>query len=51
MFMILDLPAAATRGRHEIQLYGPGPGRTSTHCNTNPTDRVLMATITVTLGP
>jgi hypothetical protein len=46
MFMILDVPTNTSRGRHDIQLYGPGPG-----CYTNPTGRTLLATLTITLGP
>jgi hypothetical protein len=51
MFMMLDVPAGAPRGRHEIQLYGPGAGRTGARCGANPTDPTLLATVTITLGP
>ena len=40
MFVTLDVPSDATRGRHEIQLYGPGR-----------TDLELLDAVTVTLGP
>ena len=51
MFMILDVPTGAFPGRHEIQLYGPDTGQTGTRCGTNPTDRTLLATLAITLGP
>jgi hypothetical protein len=51
MFMILDVPADATRGRHEIQLYGPGAGGTGSGCGAGSTDHALLATLTITLGP
>jgi hypothetical protein len=51
IFMILDVPAGAFRGRHEIQLYGPGAGPASPRCGANPTDRALLATVAITLGP
>jgi hypothetical protein len=51
MFMILDVPVEAPRGRHEIQLHGPDAGRTSARCGANPTDHTLLATVTITLGP
>jgi hypothetical protein len=46
MFMTLDVPSEATRGRHEIQLYGPG--RANGRCAT---DLELLAAVTVILGP
>jgi hypothetical protein len=51
MFMILDVPTGAFRGRHEIQLFGPGTGRTGSRCGVKPTDRTLLATLAITLGP
>jgi hypothetical protein len=50
MFMVLDVPAGAPRGDHEIQLYGPGIGRTRHRCD-NPADRTLLTTVAITLGP
>lgn len=43
LFMILDVPAGAYRGRHEIQLYGPA----NHPCGTGST---LLATVPITLG-
>ena len=51
MFMILDVPVGALRGRHEVQLYGPDTDPTSSHCGTKPDDRTLLATLAITLGP
>jgi hypothetical protein len=49
MFMTLDVPTVATRGRHEVQLYGPG--RNGGRCDYASTQLELLATVTITLGP
>jgi hypothetical protein len=51
MFMILELPATAFRGRHDIQLYGPGGSRTGSGCTANPTSSTLIATVAIMLDP
>ncbi|GAA1033373.1 hypothetical protein GCM10009557_34900 [Virgisporangium ochraceum] len=48
MFMTLDVPATATRGRHEIQLYGPGP---QARCPAGSATPTRLAVGTVILGP
>jgi hypothetical protein len=49
MFMTLDVPSEATRGRHEVQLYGPG--RNGGRCGDGSTRPELLDAVTVTLGP